>query len=288
MLCALAGWQLGRLRRCVAGTTLIDAWWWACGAVGATSIACAVRWHAAGEGLRFAMGDYVSAVMGLTPFVAVLGARRPTNRVWTPFVMLPMIVVLNWPVMSLVSARGWFGDLALETPTVTGFVLVAVMGCGNYFGTRLIVPGLAFGALLCALVLCHAGSAPAWWPPAEWVRLATGLVAVLGLKRAATVWSSLSPPADRFDRLWFDVLDRFGVVWARRLQERLNALARQEQWPGRLESHGWSWQQPLTNEQQNQVEHACRWLLRRFVESKWIDARLGTSSTDAAPMRIDS
>jgi hypothetical protein len=288
VLCALAVWPLCRLRQAVMGTTLTHAWWWGCGTVGVAGLACLVRWQAENDGLTFAAGDYLAAVMGLTPFVAVLGARRPTSRVWTPFVMLPLVVVLCWPVVTLVLARGWWGELELETPAVVAFGLVAVMGCGNYFGTRLTTPALAWGALLTGLVVCHCTSAPTWWPAAGWLRLAAGLVGVVGLWRAATVWTTGGALVDRMDQIWFDLLDRFGVVWARRLQERLNLLGQQQAWPGRLEFDGWHWRQPPSGDEQAALEHAWRWLLRRFVDAAWIDARLGTSSAAPSPLKIDS
>jgi len=287
-LCALVGWRLMRLWRCIADTTLTAAWWWGWCAVAVAAAMCIVRWQAEAAGSLFAVGDYVTAVMGLTPLMAVLGARRPTNRVWTPFVMLPLIAVLNWPVFSVVLARGWWGDLALETPVVAGFALVTMMACGNYFGTRLTLVALAWGGMLCGLVFCYAANAPTWWPQPEWFRWIVGGVGIVGLLRLESVWSRIDSAADLFDRLWFDFLDRYGVVWARRLQDRLNAVGEQQQWPGRLELDGWRWQTAPSIEQQHQIEHACRWLLRRFVDPAWIDVRLESAAVEPTPLKIDS
>jgi hypothetical protein len=287
VLLALAGGQLVRLRPCVRGTTLTDAWLWCWAALNVAAVVLGVRGFAVTTDDSFAIGDYLIAVMGLTPLMAVLGARRPTCRVWTWFVVLPLIVVLNWPVISVVLARGWFGELSLESPVIVGFALVTVMACGNYFGTALTWPALLWGGLLTALVVRHSSLAPSWWPQVAALRLALGVTAVVGLHRVRRVWSAVSPAADRFDRLWFDVLDRFGVVWARRLQERLNLLG-QTQWPGRLDLDGWHWPTAPTDEQLAQLEHAHRWLLRRFVDPPWIDARLHTSSEEPSPLKIDS
>jgi hypothetical protein len=283
VLCALAGWQLGRLWPSVKGTTLIDAWFWAWLVVLAATAVTACSW----DGRVFAAGDCLVAIAGLTPLVAVLGARRPTNRVWTPFVMLPLIVVLYWPVLSIVVSRGWRTNFAMELPAVAGFGLVAVMACGNFLGTRLTFVALAWGLVLTALFLCYA-AVPRYWVPPVVPQIAMGLVGVFGLWRAEQVWNQSGSGADRFDRVWFDVFDRFGVVWARRLQDRLNAIARQHAWPGQLELDGWHWRQPPSVEQTQQVEHACRWLLRRFVNAAWIDQRLGPSTLPATTLSVDS
>ena len=281
VLCALAGWRLWRLRPAVIGTTLVDAWGWACGVAGISAVVSAIGC----SGRPFPAGDCLVAVIGLTPLVAVLGARRPTNRVWTPFVMLPLVVVLYWPVLWVVATRGWLASVALELPALAGFALVAVMACGNYIGTRLMFAALVWGLALGALL--WSASSDDWLGSGR-VRLAMGLVGIFGLWRVEMVWTISTATADRFDRVWFDILDRFGVVWARRLQERLNALARQHTWPGQLELDGWKWRQPLTAEQQQQLEHACRWLLRRFVDAPWLDARLGTKAVAIKTLSVDS
>jgi len=285
VLCGLTGWRLWSLRPRVTGTTLVDAWRWSWGVVALAVVTAVVR---SATDRPFPVGDCGLAVAAMIPQVAVLGARRPTNRVWTPFVVLPMVIVLLWPVIMLVLRRGWFVDAALETPSVVAYELVVVMACGNYFGTRLTVASLAWGAVCSALLIAHATITPQWWPLVDEIRIVAGIVGVISLSRAASVWSPHDVSLDPFDRLWFDVLDHFGIVWARRLQERLNAVGRQQQWPAKLDIDGWHWQQSATDEQRAEMEHACRWLLRRFVDPPWIDARLGTTATEATPLRMDS
>ena len=121
------------------------------------------------------------------------------------------------------------------------------------------------------------------------------------------------------DRLWFDFRDTFGIVWGRRILERLQMRAESERWPMRLTDDGWAptseslaaTPQPATPlpaavapgaadqiqpdrhdetaaavvwpqllSQDPRPEQALRWLLRRFVDPEWIDQRL---VVDAAP-----
>ena len=111
--------------------------------------------------------------------------------------------------------------------------------------------------------------------------------------------------ATRFDRLWFDFFDLFGIVWGRRIQDRVNDIANLEQLPARLELDGFVWpqastksnlpvardgevsltNQPMSIQQERdraaveaRIEHILRWLLRRFVDASWIDSRLGSNS----------
>ena len=45
---------------------------------------------------------YLAAVAALIPPIAALGARRPINRSWTWFVLVPLVLVFAWPVMPTV------------------------------------------------------------------------------------------------------------------------------------------------------------------------------------------
>lgn len=269
-LCLLAAWQLQKLQSSVTATTLVSAWRWSWVVVGLAALTSGIRWVSQRP---FPLGDCWLAAGGLAPFMAVLGARRPTCRVWSLFVVMPLLVVLNWPVITLAWVRGLEGRVSLETPTVLGFTLVAVMSCGNYVGTRLTIPAVAWGMGLTGLWLCHAELAPAWWPEAELMRLGVGVLGIYGLWEVQRIWGREHSATTPYNRIWFELLDRFGVVWARRLQERLNALGRQQGWQGRLELDGWHWDAAPTAEELLRVEQAVRWLLRRFVDPAWIDAR---------------
>ncbi len=108
-----------------------------------------------------------------------------------------------------------------------------------------------------------------------------------GLLLGAAVWAARSAARSEvcpggFDRVWNDFRDHFGIVWARRVQDRLNETGRKESWPGRIELHGFLWKDPAdvaARESANpKIEHALRWILRRFVDPEWIDARLDKHS----------
>ena len=121
--------------------------------------------------------------------------------------------------------------------------------------------------------------------------------------------STRVPAATKFDQLWFDFFDLFGIVWGRRIQDRVNFIANQDRLPVRLEIDGFVWTPQVvasvpavngsspsgqsikesTNDDarnaEARLEHILRWLLRRFVDPVWIDrSRLGSwiHKSDAA------
>lgn len=144
--------QVSRLHTWTAGTTANACRQWACVA---TFICCAavlgritwlripVLWQSAAQ--------YLAAVMLLSPMIAVLGARRPGARAWPWFVVLTMIVVLQWPSVSELLAGSANSAVQVPTPTFAGFVLVLIMGFGNYFGTINTLPAV-FGGTAVLLI----------------------------------------------------------------------------------------------------------------------------------------
>lgn len=267
-----------------------------------TTLVSAARWSVAAFGLwgttwfldqarvmSIAVEDHLwfaSALLAACPAICVLGSRRPGTRVWTWFITIPMLFALAWPVLTLWLQGSEIRGLHLETPQLVGYLLVLIMGCGNYLGTRYSLPALLLASANGLIVLSSSQACPPALSHRPQSRLlATGLAVTAVLM---ATWQSRRPTAaqHRFDRLWFDFFDEFGIVWGRRIQDRINHVAQQENWPVRLGLNGivpengdstFSLEDPPTS---SRIEHAFRWLLRRFVDPAWIDKRLGT---DAAP-----
>jgi hypothetical protein len=271
-------------RRHLRQTTLLTAWGWALAfslmglALGTFDSVFAVLPRAWGEILW-----YLTAIIGLCPAVAVLGARRPIDRVWNVFVIVPLVAVLGWPAMTVLM-EGWNPRvLHLEAPPLVAFGLVMVMGYGNYLGTRYgwCVALVAAGQVL--LLAPLAGEVFARPSAASFIR-PLGLICLsAGAILARVIASHPGVPADGFDCVWSDFQNSFGVVWARRIMDRFNQQSRHEQWPVRLQSGGFVWEGDSANRQHDyaQSEQFLRWLLRRFVDEKWIDVRGGPSQTSA-------
>jgi len=268
-----------RLRQTLRFTSLIPAGYWALSA----AILWSFTWMV-DQGLRLsspAISDhlwYASAVVSLCPAIAVLGSRRPGVRVWNWFILIPMLFALGWPVMTLLIQRSEVRGLQLETPQLIAYLLVLVMGAGNYFGTRHTFSGLLFVIANGLVVLSSSASCPSWLSDRGWARLWASGCMVLAVVLTGGRSPSQTLGIEKFDLLWLDFFDQFGVVWGRRIQDRVNFIAMKENWPARLELHGVQWKgfpDPVT---EGRLEHTFRWLLRRFVDRGWIDQRIGQSS----------
>ncbi len=305
---------LGVLRD-LRGTTLTNAARW-------SQVAAAlwtVTWFAdqCAGALSAPIADhawYVCAVLSLCPPIAVLGSRRPGTRVWTWFILWPMLFVLGWPVGTLWLQGSELRGLQLESPQFAAFCLVLVMGVGNYCGTRFTISALLYGAAILAIVASSSVIAPRWLADRSLTRFWSSVLMALAM--GMTKMSSRPEPKTAFDRLWFDFFDTFGIVWGRRIQDRVNFIAQKENLNIRLELDGFVFpSDPISNrameasseidsEQRSspsiqgrldaqrtdvRLNQILRWLLRRFVDPSWIDARLEPVALANVPVsHVDS
>jgi hypothetical protein len=256
-----------QISRAIRGTTLTAAvaWAWVAAAMFAASLTSAVFAHFP-ETLSQQL-FYWTGVIALCPLIAVLGAQRPGVRVWNAFVLVPLLAVLGWPALT-----AWFegfppAPLQVDTPTAIGIAVVAVMGLGNYILIpRWTLSVIFYGAAIALMVLpltMLVHLSPAWHLAAY---------PCLGLSALSGWWASRgrSAPSDPLDQMWCDFRDRFGLVWAARIRDRVNATALKEGWCLRLEMEGFrrSESEGTLNEQESRcrADHTMRWLLRRFVD----------------------
>ena len=305
----LAGVTVWRGGSVLRETTVYAAWKW--------GIAATFFWglvwvlDSCGKLFSSAVSDhlwYGCAVLSVCPPIAVLGSRRPGNRVWTQFILFPMLLALAWPLMALRLQGSEFRELYLETPQLIGMFLVLVMGIGNYCGTRHTLSALIYGTSVLAVVLTCSARAGGWITDRssvrEWSTLGAAIAMIFVLRSGHPIGQS------RFDRVWFDFLDTFGIVWGRRIQDRINFVAEKEGWPVRLVSHGFVSIHPAASMSLDsndmtevvgktislasdaRIEHTIRWLLRRFVDPSWCDARLGQEQREGLgkqlEIRVDS
>lgn len=210
---------------------------------------------------------YWTGIVALCPLIAVLGAQRPGVRVWNSFILIPLILVLGWPALTV-----WFSGfppapLQIEAPMALGFAVVAVMGLGNYILIpRWTLAVLGYGAAIACTILpltTLVNLSPIWHLAAYPCLAFAILVGWLSAFRAET-------HSDPLQQLWCSFRDRFGLVWAARIRDRVNAAAEQEKWCWRLEMDGF---RPIEapdamseSDTRARADHTMRWLLRRFLD----------------------
>lgn len=266
------------LRR-VSQTSLLSAGYWLLAAVLAWAFALAleVRLVETSTGMRD-LSWLMAAALGACAPIGVLGARRPGVGFWSVFVLLPLLLVLLWP--ALASTRVWRvgNPLELETPALLAFLIVLVMGCGNYFGTRFTLCAMGFGLSIVLTLAPLAATAPDLLKSSGETRaIATLLLAGVAILSHRKREARAASQCLIWDRVWGDFVDHFGLVWAKRVMDRLNESARYENWGCRLHWHGIVWDETSsegTARSHERLAIVLRWLLKRFVDPEWIEYRL--------------
>jgi len=268
-------------RPLVSGTTLSYSWGWSIVAsltlLASTWIS--VAFHGASTSLTTAV-QYLSVIMLLTPAISTLGARKPGVGTWQWFVVLPLILVLQWPATTqLLSSRGREA-LDLGAPQTTGILLVLLMSAGTGVGTTLTLSTILYmiGVVFCLLPssgwIDPASSLPLWSP----ILLLTGEMITTKIirERYHAIRTGTSGIAVT-DAVWMLFQDLYGVIWARRVLDRVNQFSIREQWTVSLTWSGFrraDGSVPEDRELQKPIE-AFRWVLGRFADEAWLQTVLG-------------
>lgn len=285
LLTGILGFWIVRIQRLLRGTTLSGAGCWLILATAFWLIVTFLQiWSGENHSNSLiSRAHYLSITLMLSPLMSVLGAKRPGIRFWNFFVVIPMLLMLNWPLMAELLATIPNRSLNLEPPALMGVIVVLLMVLGNYFGTLLTLPAVMYcSALAFALTTCSE-SVPAPFPSSLLVRALSGLLLCCALWMAGDRINSAYRNRAGYAGLWLDFRDWFGILWSRRVMERLNQTAENEQWGVRLSLEGLVWEDGLTEDQRaetlRKMDHAFRWIFRRFVDAAWIDERLKRSET---------
>ncbi|MFK7819348.1 MAG: hypothetical protein AB8G99_11570 [Planctomycetaceae bacterium] len=264
-------------RRVVRGTSLTVAWWWAVMAVTVWSITALLAGESSGLLDHVA---YSGVICWLTPAIAILGARRPGIGAWSGFVVLPMVVVLHWPAVSQLMGGSIDDAFELPVPMVIGVCLVIVMGLGNFFGTRFTLPAMllaaGMGLILRTLSQPDTIRSPDVHRVVPIASILLTFAALLFIRRARQLLVVDGSDEDvrvRLNVMWADFQELFGIVWAKRAMDRINQFGQREAWPVRLELTGFEAKEPNCTISAEAVAR-IRWVLRRFVDPCWLDARL--------------
>jgi hypothetical protein len=156
---------------------------------------------------------------------------------------------------------------------LVGFLLVLVMGSGNYVGTRYTLAALLYASAIGLIVLPSTVPGRTDWQSV--LRTIGTLLFAGGLLSAFLSARRKPPDVPDYDRIWLAFRDAYGVVWAKRVLERVNWSAREEKWAAELTFTGLAWKaDPTEDERRKTIErlnHTFEWLLKRFVSDDWIE-----------------
>lgn len=265
---ALAGLWMLRWPR-IRGTTLVAPWVWASiSLVTLTAVELCLTLVGDPPPAWAPAARYAAAVSTFTPIMALLGAKRPQDRGWQ------WIVASLWAILCQPAAE-WslFGGMVEIHPARFWFQMILVaVGATNGVGTRnWLASALYCGGQVLLLLPFHsadpaiAASSAAFW----------GLAGIfLSLVSVTATGAAQREREPALDRVWLDFRDEFGVVWALRIMERVNASARMYDWPVQLTWQGLRDRESAQTDVPPLVEESIRTLLRRFVSAEWIDERL--------------
>lgn len=243
---------MGALWRTVRETTLVAPWCWGL----ASGLAV---WAVAIQGASDALLQYMSGVATLLPAVAVYGAKRPQDRGWQ-WIVAALFVTLLWP-----AGESWLlerkFDLA-DQPLRSWFLVVLVaVQCGNWIVTSNAGPILLLSAAQAAMLWPQLPWADNGLPSANaWLYGATILPVVpwwlafhrRRKKQATDFESEAKFPSDSELAEWKQFRAGYGVVWALRVTERINEVAKARDWPWH-----WSWAGPVATDKMTASNEEC-------------------------------
>lgn len=274
-------------RNALRHTSIHSAGVWAIAAAGVVVLAAIAPFFQQLSVQHQSLLQYSAAVMSLTPFIDVLGARRPAHASWPWFVILPLVLVLHWPAISQLAAENAVTPIEIPTPTFVGFLFVVLMGCGNYFGTdnmpSAFLAGL--GIVFTAIPVSEWGAFTSPWmfSGGAFLLLAAVTLAVGGRREESTDSRDLTA----HDALWTDFCSLYGMVWAKRVMDRVNQFAARESWTVRMSVYGFVSQSDIASQQAHPTSmkvvddrplQVLCWVLRRFLDQAFLLRYLPTSA----------
>ncbi|MFO0914486.1 MAG: hypothetical protein U0795_16120 [Pirellulales bacterium] len=297
-LCAavLLGCGLARRRSVWEGTTLGAPRRWALAAVAiVVAVDLWIAWMQPDGTTRSAV-RYAADTLLLTPFIALLGAKRPQDQGWQ------WIVVSLWGVL-LVPLAQWLafgqGTFRLHLTWQVFMAILVLAQLANFSGTSqfssAVVWSLGQWVLLApALHRLMPFESMTSQPGVAWGR-PLGMTLLAGAAWwAGTLAGNWDRRGRSWDRAWLDFRDLYGAAWGLRVLERINQPAELAGWPVRL-----NWSRGFTEtegaagdpsrvdqpEWTHEIDRAMRTVLRRFVSPNWLNDRLpsGPAAAGASP-----
>jgi len=265
-------------KKLLRGLTVHTSWLWSIVASIGVVVAAVSALPSVGVSLPYRGAlQYLTVVLMLSPPICTLGARKPGSGAWQFFVILPMIVVLMWPVTGQLLASRGREAVTLGAPATVGILFVLLMSAGTGIGTSMSLP---VGLSLLAAVFSLAPSAgwvssestlPLWTPI---LLLAAQALAIRTIRfRQQQITDAGSVPS-RTTAVWYLFQDLYGLLWSTRVMDRVNQFAPRENWNVTLTIDGFQRndQSAADAADLDQPITTFCWVLRRFADEHWLNA----------------
>jgi hypothetical protein len=221
---------------------------------------------------------YLAATMLLTPLVTILGARRPGILAWHWFVVLPMVLVLQWPAISQLSGNHWRAPVELSGPSMMGMIVVLIMSAGTLLGTSSTLFAMLYSSGI-TILLMSVTSLP--WGKTVVTPLSAMLVLTALWTARRNLLNSLhqiqtsETTSQRTQAVWNLFSSLHGFAWMRRVQDRINQFAPRERWIVQLTPSGFHCSNAAAGREPHDDElilplDAFIWVLARFADETWL------------------
>ena len=277
-------------RPLLQGTTLLEPWAWSLVSLASVLAVEVIEESVSPRGSSSLYWQppirYVAYLSTFCPLAALLGAKRPQNREWK-YIVFAMWIVLATPAAStMMFPQAEFAASGIWT------LLLLVLFClnlANYLPTKFWLASILFAAAQFVLLHEHVAILNStalvkvlFANVSTSGQLACAICLTLAAVAAAFAFHRLfsrSAATTGVDRVWLDFRNSYGAVWALHIAERFNTASRAANWNIILQWNGLQHPPnrdgpPHDEEVAAAIEQSLRNLLRRFVASEWIDARL--------------
>ena len=225
--------------------------------------------------------QFAAHALVFCPFMSLLGARRPQNKMWE-FIVFSLWLILVLPALETVLLSP--GQLA-DTEGIRAWFMLTLIGVSalNIILSRFWISGILIGISQFMLVNPNL---PSW----THLSYSHAMEAGLSLAIASFLVAFIQPRPNRSnireeDRVWLDYRDLYGGMWALRIKERINQSADLYDWDLRLTWTGFvtadgSDLPDVLPEKTEKVLHQHFYnLMRKFVTRQWINDRLQNSNS---------
>jgi hypothetical protein len=237
------------------------------------------------------------------PLLALLGAKRPQNRMWQ-FIVASFWIIAALPALQALVLHP---HEPFEVTVLWSwlYLILLLLGVANYFPTRYALSALLVTAGQVILFLPYLPISLSFpdQPLLGLTMLSAGicLAQLLSNQRIKEKSHQQMAILSRWNRVWIDFSNAYGLVWGVRVMDRIEAFLQSTeaqawlQWSGfrsasrqddqtdDVLSDGNSTahppaapdsQQPALQNPLAPAESSIRSLLLRFVSNEWIDSRL--------------